>query len=154
MKLFKIKNVKKMMSELLINNGFDEFNLCSFRLLTMVEYNIDGRYNTKWNEYMDTYIRWKDVKQTIYSLIKGSKTPSKLKAVMMASDDVISSEELCELKGEDKLILNIKFENDELSVTTGISMASFSLDNKNGKLWDNKVERLLDELGLEYEELE
>jgi len=154
MKLFKIKNVKKMMSELLINNGFDEFNLCSFRLLTMVEYDIDGRYNTKWNEYMDTYIRWKDVKQTIYSLIKGNKTPSKLKAVMMASDDVISSEELCELKGEDKLILNIKFENDELCVTTGISMASFSLDNKNGKLWDDKVERLLDELGLEYEELE
>ena len=51
--------------------------------------------------------------------------------------------------------LNIKFEKDELSVTTGISMTSFSLDNnRKGKLWDEKVQRILDNLGLEYEELE
>lgn len=145
-----------MMAALLINNGFDDFNLCNFKLSTMVDYDIDGKYNKEWDEYGDTYIRWKDIKQTIYCLIKGSKTPSRLKAVMLASDDMLlPEEELYELKGEDKLVLNIKFEKDELSVTTGISMTSFSLDNnRKGKLWDEKVQRILDNLGLEYEELE
>lgn len=145
-----------MMTELLINNGFDEFSLCSFKLSTMVDYDIDGKYNKEWDEYEDIYIRWKDIKQTIYGLIKGNKTPSKLKVVMLASDDtLLPEEELYELKGEDKLVLNIKFEKDELSVTTGISMTSFSLDNnKKSKLWDTKVQIMLDNLGLEYEELE
>ena len=141
-----------MMAELLINNSFDEFLLNNFKLSTMVDFEIEGMYNKEWGEYSQEYIYWKDIKPTIYGLIKGNKTPLKIKAVMIATDTMlVDNQELMSIKGDDKLLINIKYDNDELSITSAISMASFSLDNTKGKMWDDLVERMLDNKGIEYE---
>ena len=78
-----------MMAELLINNSFDEFLLNNFKLSTMVDFEIEGMYNKEWGEYSQEYIYWKDIKPTIYGLIKGNKTPLKIKAVMIATDTML-----------------------------------------------------------------
>lgn len=143
-----------MMAELLINSSFDDFLLSGFKLSTMIDFEIEGKYNKEWGEYEEEYILWKDIKPTVYGLIKGNKTPLKLKAVMVATDKILAkNEELINIKGEDKYVINIKYEKDELSVTSAISMASFSLDNQKSKLWDGLVERILDNSGIEFEEI-
>ena len=142
------------MADLLINSGFDDFLLNNFKLSTMVDIEIEGKYNKEWCEYEEEYIMWKDIKPTIYGLIKGNKTPLKLKAVMIATDKILANnEELINNKGEDKYIINIKYEKEELSITSAISMASFSLDNAKSKLWDGLVESILENSGIEYEEI-
>lgn len=143
-----------MMAELLINSSFDEFLLSGFKLSTMVDIEIEGKYNKEWGEYEGEYILWKDIKPLVYGLIKGNKTPLKLKAVMVATDKVLANnEELINIKDEDKFVINVKYEKEELSITSAISMSSFSLDNAKSKLWDMQVENILDNSKIEYEEI-
>ncbi len=136
-----------MMSRLLINNMFDDFLLSNLKLTTMVDFEIDGKCNKEWDDFEGEYISWSRIKPIVYGLIKGSKTPSKMKIIMLteeANDDegVIS---------KDKKVINIKYDNDELTITTAISMATFSLDNTKAKEWDNVVEKLLSDNEIEYE---
>lgn len=141
-----------MMAELLINNSFDNFLLSGFKLSTMVDFEIEGKYNKEWGEYQEEYVCWKDIKPIVYGLVKGNKTPLKLKAVMIATTEVLANnEELINFDSGDKFVINIKYEKEELSITSAISMASFSLDNAKSKLWDSLVENILDNSGIEYE---
>ena len=154
MRLFKVKSVKKMMSGLLINNVFDEFLLNSLKLTTMVEYEIDGTYNKLWGDYDNQYIRWKDIKPMVYELIKGNKTPTRIKAIMIAPiNNMLGGIESGLPSEQDGYVLNIKYENDELAITSAVSYKTFSLDRSKEKAWDDKVEKLLINNDIEFETL-
>ena len=49
------------------------------------------------------------------------------------------------------LILNIRFEQGEMSITTGIDYSGFTLDKHAEQLWDSTTGKFLDKKEISYE---
>ncbi len=147
MKAFDILDVKKFMAHLLIKETFDDFYIVSLKVKTFVETDIDGRLNPKWGEGEGQYAYWRMVRKLAYDIIKGNKSPDRIKLVLMSGEDVKNrlmsgNPDTEEADG----IINICFEEDRLSITTGISMKTFepAMSQNFGKNWDMAVEKFMD----------
>lgn len=166
MQSFEIKDVKGFMALLLVRETFDDFYAVSLKVKTFVETDIDGKLNPKWGESEAKYASWGMVRRLAYDIIKGNKSPERIKLVLMAGDAV--KEKLLPETGsavEEKLLqepedeftdvdgmLNISYEEEKLTVTTGISMRTFNpeMSQNFSKKWDAAVESLLDNNELRY----
>ena len=154
MRSFEIKDVKKFMSLLLVKETFDDFCVVSLKIKTFVETDIDGTLNPRWGEGEGRYAGWGMVRKLAYEIIKGSKSPERIKLVLMAGEGV---KERMLPESEDLItdadgMVNICFEEDKLTVTTGISMKTFDPDMSQnfGKKWDAAVEIFLESNELRY----
>lgn len=153
MKNYSIDDIKHFMNELLCNEKYDSFYLHEARIKTALDCYISGKLNKNFfdNAQMEIYdkqeyISWKDIKSTIYDLIKGNRLPISFKIVLMFNNDNI--EKLVEINNipmssDDitALFINIYFENNELVVTTGTSVKIFTLDKSLEHIWDDTVEK-------------
>ena len=114
---------------------------------TKLDYYVNGRLN---REYFDTeeqadlpeYVEWKDIKQIVYSYIKGKRLPIGFKIILMFNRENISR--LLEMnnlpvKTEDvsALFMNVVYEHEALSVTTGTSLKIFTMDKTLEHVWDD-----------------
>ena len=157
MKSLKICEIKNFMSELLVKNTFDDFLLVDLEINTANKYNISGRINKKWytDEELEQltdkeYIKWNNTKEMAYSIIKGNKTPLSMKIVMGISttsiEQFITNNGLTyrteEIGG---MYLNIKYENNELYMVTGVSFKNFNLDKTLENTWDEYIIKFLKE---------
>ena len=75
-----IMNTKNCMSVLLLSNRFDNFSLINGEITTYCTFQIDGTYHPEFypdNEDAspEPYVRWKQVREYCFSLIKGKQTP-------------------------------------------------------------------------------
>lgn len=151
----KILDVKSFMGSLLIQKVFDNFLLSEAEITTFAHFSVEGRINQ--NFYTDEekeelkvgrYVRWSEIKPYVFSLIKGNKLPLYIKIVMLLSEE--NSEKLLlqsgasfhkeEVKG---LFLNIRYEKDNLIITTGTSVGTFTLDKTLEHYWDESVRKFL-----------
>lgn len=152
MKSYPIEDVKTLMNELLVNEKYDSFYMFETRLKVAMDYYINGKIN---KEFFDTedleeeiydYISWKDIKNTVFELIKGKRLPISFKLILMFNRENI--ERLIEMNNipvnpqdVSALFLNIYYENGALTVTTGTSLKVFTLDKTLEHLWDDTVEK-------------
>lgn len=152
MKSYPIEDVKTLMNELLVNEKYDSFYMFETRLKVAMDYYINGKIN---KEFFDTedlkeeiydYISWKDIKNTVFELIKGKRLPISFKLILMFNRENI--ERLIEMNNipvnpqdVSALFLNIYYENGALIVTTGTSLKVFTLDKTLEHLWDDTVEK-------------
>lgn len=151
MKSYQVEDIKTFMNELLINERYDSFYMFETRLKVAMDYYINGKLNKDFFDSDDEnfesnqeYIRWKDIKHTIFELIKGKRLPISFKLILMFNRENI--ERLVEMNNlpvnsQDvgALFLNIYYENEELVVTTGTSLKVFTLDKTLEHLWDETV---------------
>ena len=161
----RILDVKTFMSELLIHDMFDLFLLSELEIITNIKIQVDGHLYKEYysNDEKEALVGrshslWKEVKPTVYSLIKGDKLPLSMKIVLMLPAKSI--EKLLEkssvfLNPSDinGLYLNIKFENNDLIYTTGTSIKVFSLDKSLDQLWDERAKAFMRQKGIAVEEL-
>jgi hypothetical protein len=49
------------------------------------------------------------------------------------------------------LILNIRFEQGEMTITTGVDYLGFTLDKQGEQLWDTTARKFLDKKEIAYE---
>jgi hypothetical protein len=158
MKSFEIDDIKKFMNELLNDAKFDSFYMYEARLKTSLDYFISGKINHEFYDGGDTetegdtvdktqeYVYWKDVKHTLFELIKGKRLPVNFKFILMFNRDNITR--LIEMnnlalapENVGALFYNIYYDDGKLQVTTGSSIRVFSLDKSLDNLWDNTVEK-------------
>lgn len=165
--LCKITDKKVFMAKLLAGETFDSFLLKEASIHSFVPYLIDGHINHAFfsDESEDSvtfttyeYAQWKDIRSICFDLIKGKRTPTKFMFVlylkpeaMMAMFDkagISASESLVQ-----NLILNIRFDQGEMNITTGIDYSGFTLDKSAEQLWDATTLKFLDKKEIAYENI-
>ena len=150
-----IKDIKKFMSDLLIGESFDIFNVKDVDIMTFANYRIDGSVNRQYYTDEDyenlsdkEYVFWKSVKPFVLSVIKGNKLPTYMKLTLLCPankltdfDAYTSNNELA--SAVSRLVINIRFENETLNVVTGVSYKGFTLDKSLENQWDGYIEEFL-----------
>ena len=132
-------NVKVFMQKLLKEEAFDKLEVRNIVLETIVKYEILGNINKDYlqedeNRY---FVKWKELKPYIVSLIKGNIKPKLFKIVFSLDDNTVNS--LCD--NANAMFLNIMYQNDIITGTTGTSQKAFSLDKKEDKILEDIILR-------------
>lgn len=157
-----ITETKAFMSKLLASPVFDTFLLQEASLQTAISYVIDGHINHAFYQSDEEaplagtdFIPYGDVRSTLFSLIKGKRTPLSLQVVLQLSS---SQSAMLFPEGLDAhlikgLLLNIRFDGARAYITSGISYYSFSLDKAPELIWDEALITLLRGAGIAFEQL-
>lgn len=162
-----LTDIKSFMNILLTTNTFDNFLLQEAVIQGNASFVIDGHlqkgfYNEEELETLhltkDNILPFSMLKTNCYDLIKGKKTPSSFKFVFLLSHDNLentlrslsSSYTIQDLSG---VFMNIKYQNQLLTLTTGISYRIFSTDKSLEQEWDRLVMKFLRQHEISYEEL-
>ena len=101
------------------------------------------------------YAQWKDIRPVCFDLIKGKRTPTKFTFVLYLKPEALSAMfEKAGISQQDSLvqnlILNIRFEQGEMSITTGVDYSGFTLDKQAEQLWDSTTRKFLDKKEIAY----
>ena len=163
--LCKIKDKKDFIGKLLAGECFDSFLLKEASIHGFVPFQIDGHINkgffpTDDPEYTDKtayeYAKWKDIRPICFDLIKGKRTPTKFAFVLYLKPEAMHA--MFEKAGisldnslVQNLILNIRFEQGEMSIVTGVDYSGFTLDKQGEQLWDSTTKKFLDKKEIAYE---
>ena len=145
------------MTKLLSGGSFDSFLLEEASLSMQVTWLLDGKVNRgfyskeEWeDESLHPYplIAWSDVRGHLRELIRGKKAPASMSIVLQLRSDrmkkILQDEgypQLVESVGA--MALNIRYDGSEVTLVTGISLKSFSLDKNADRIWDSMMERFL-----------
>lgn len=148
---FKIVDVKDFMNKLLIGEVFDNFLLVSFEISSFAKVTIDGFRNEAWYEDSESpgrYLNWKEIRNKVSLLVKGDRIPLAMKAVFRLSET--NTEKVTAKLGINNavekdygLFFNLKFENNEVNIVTGVSVTDFLISKELGNLWDEDLIKFL-----------
>jgi len=148
---FKIVDVKDFMNKLLIGEVFDNFLLVSFEISSFAKVTIDGVRNEAWyedSEGLGRYLSWKELRNKVSLLVKGHRIPLAMKAVFRLSET--NTEKVAAKLGVNDaaekdygLFFNLKFENNEVNIVTGVSVTDFLISKELGNLWDEDLLKFL-----------
>lgn len=162
-----LTDIKDFMNKLLRSDIFDHFLLQEGRIVSEASYVIDGRinkgfYSTSELEELGiadcAFLPYSMLRTRCFDLIKGKKTPSSFKFILMLSpvnlERTLASIQ-SNFNGNDitGVFLNIRYQNQLLSLTTGISYNVFSTDKTLDNEWDRLVCQFLKQHGIDFEEL-
>lgn len=165
MRAFQIQDVKGFMSHLLLLNTFDRFLLVEASITTFNTFLIDGHLNKDYFSYDEetkkeqaelyVYSFWEQVRPFAFSLIKGKKTPVAMKIIFSLApknvEKLIQQNSLTIKASEvGGLFLNVRYDGQKLTVTTGTSLKVFSLDKTLEQLWDELVGAFLKKHGIAF----
>ena len=92
MKSFSIEDIKTFMNDLLVNERYDSFYLFEARIKTGLDYYIRGKINKEFFDYdikdsLEEYELWGNVKETVFSLMKGKRLPVSFKIILMFNNE-------------------------------------------------------------------
>lgn len=155
MTAFSIPDVKEFMNIFLRTDTFDSFLLREGSITTFMTYLLEGRSNADFFSPEDEpyplmnqeeYVPFSLARPICFDIIKGKRTPSAFKFVFQLSSEnqrrtvaSISSSFLPEeVSG---MYLNLKYQNQKLTCTTGVSCHIFSMDKSLEHAWDDMVKR-------------
>ena len=90
-------NVKECMAQLLLSNTFDSFLFLEGEIVTYATFSIDGRFHPEFfssedlpeHEEIPEYSSWKNIREFCFSLIKGRRTPLRMKLIFSLSPNNI-----------------------------------------------------------------
>lgn len=141
MQAIEILDVRAFMQLLFQTDTFNEYELVSADLKTELGYSIDGHINRDYYEDESenlpltghTFLPWSIAKDKIFQLIRGKKTPSRLKIILRVNPEQLHSMLTYENSSLnpndiDGVFLNILFQEQKLNVICGVSYKIFTLD--------------------------
>ncbi len=154
MQLLQIDPVRQFMALLLTSDMFDHFELTEASITTFITTTLDGSLHA---EYFDTddaqnnahtgYVLWRDCKSVVHALIKGHRSPLRMHIVLRLAEPNV--QKLLTQSGLDLttqqiagLYLNIRFDQNKLTCTTGTALNFFTLDKSLEHVWDEMIEKL------------
>lgn len=165
MTVLSILDIKEFMNTLLRTEVFDSFLLSECSLTTCVTYHLDGHVNTDFFSPDDEayslavpeqYIPFSLVRPACFDLIKGKRTPSSFRFVFQLSQEnqrrtILSIDSSFSPEDISGMYLNLKFQEQKLTCTTGVSYRIFSMDKSFEHLWDDMVKRFFQKHQIAYE---
>ena len=162
-----LTDIKDFMNKLLRSEIFDHFLLQEAVITTAATYTINGQLTKGF--YSDEELRelelegcrflpFSSLRANCFNLIKGKKTPSAFRFVFLLSpknmektiSSVGSSYHTSDVTG---MYINIKYQNQLLSLTTGIAYNIFSTDKTLENEWDKMVMKFLKQHQIDFEEI-
>ena len=163
MTALQITDLKKFTSLLFTEDTFDKFLLHDACFVTAFTTNIEGKKNPEFfteeereNELKIPYMTWADLRPFCLKLISGKRLPLGFKIVLLTAPD--NTEVMKEKAGFNdcevtSMSMNISYQNNVLTLTTGISYAGFTMDKSLDKYWDQTIVRFLNRKEVPFEEL-
>lgn len=162
-----LTDIKDFMNKLLKSETFDHFLLQEASITSTASYIIEGKINKSFfsSEEQEElgikdqmFLPFSMLKNQCFDLIKGKKTPTSFKFVFLLSPDNLektltsigSTFSPNDISG---VFLNIKYQNQLLTLTTGISYRIFSIDKTLENDWDRLVQKFLTQHQISFETL-
>ena len=162
-----LTNIKDFMNKLLRSEVFDHFLLQEGVITTGATYSINGQitkgfYSEEEMEELHLegcrFLPFSMLRTNCFDIIKGKKTPSAFRFVFLLSPknmektiaSVGSSYNASDVTG---MYINLKYQNQLLSLTTGIAYNIFSTDKTLESEWDKMVMKFLKQHEIEFEEI-
>lgn len=162
MTALQIKITKNFMNALLVSEQFDSFLVEEASITTFNTFHIDGRivrdfFDKNEHSELPAFSSWKEIRPICFQLIKGKKTPVSLHIVLQAPPSLIqqlAASDECEVASNliRSLILNIRYDNGQVTCITGSSFTTFIMDKSIDKLWDAYIRKLFSVMQLDFEE--
>ena len=157
MRAFKITETGNFMTKLLSGGSFDSFLLEEASLSMQVTWLLDGKINRGFYSSEDwedqtlhpyPLIAWPEIRGHLRELIRGKKAPSSLSIVLQLRPDycekLLDSHGFPQLKAfVGAMVLNIRYDGNEVTLVTGIALKSFTLDKNADRIWDETMEKFL-----------
>ena len=163
----RLTDVKDFMNKFLRSETFDHFLLQEGVITSGASYVIDGHIHSDFytSEEMEEleiadcdFLPYGLLRGNCFDLIKGKKAPSSFKFVLMLSPE--NQKRTMERIGSSytpadisAMSMNIKFQNQMLTLTTGISYRIFSTDKTLEPEWDKFVRQFLSQHDISFEVL-
>lgn len=150
---FEIEDIKDFMNRLFKEALFDDFEVISVEVSQGIHVQIDGSlqmdfFEPEEIEQFDTqrYIKWEDLKMTVFHVIKGSRAPSSMKIILTLARKnklnlFIKSNSPFEPDDIHGFYINVLFEPNQLKVVTGTNYKLFSLDKSIENYFDDSILR-------------
>lgn len=142
----KPEELKVLMSQLLVGELFDAWEVVEAKAETFFEIAVNGRMKKGFFDEPEAvqreFVLWKDVKDFFYRMVKGKRLPGMLRIVLRAG-----AEQETEVKQKQGIreegisfLLNIRFENGACQLVSGVSHTQFSLDKSADIAWDTELQ--------------
>ena len=159
MRSFEITEVKPFMSALLTGQVFDNFAVSELKMNNAGGWVLDGRRNAEFYDEGEfealpekEYLLWSEVKQIVFTLVKGSKLPLSMQITFKMNaanteSTVRNSGTGIPLENVGGIFLNIRYDREQLQVVSGTSLKSFSMDRSLENAWDDYAEKFLKKNG-------
>ena len=162
-----LTDIKDFMNKLLRSEVFDHFLLQEAIITSCATYTINGQITKGFYSEEELaelhledcrFLPFSMLKGNCFDLIKGKKTPSAFRFVFLLSPSnmektiasVGSSYQPSDVTG---MYINLKYQNQLLSLTTGIAYNVFSTDKTLESEWDKMVIKFLKQHEIAYEEI-
>jgi len=148
-----IEDIKKLTDLLFVQETFDRFLMREAHFVTGVTVDLDGQLN---QDFFDTdelsalpdpnTATWGSMKKLCFQIIKGKKLPKRFQIVLkLAETDIPSwlAKNGLNLASETVrgLFLTFRYENQQLTCTSGTALSVFSLDKSLDQAWDRQLVR-------------
>lgn len=160
----KLKSTKEFMQKFLMTEAFADFLLIEAEIDTFVSYTIDGRikkefYSKEEQEMQNLpeYAPWESMRPQVVQSVKGKRTPLFMKLVLALSPErakVCFREDGQASDSESfvrYMLCTVKYENNVITLTGGVSYQEFTMDKSPEKCWDRVFCGMIDGMGLAYE---
>lgn len=162
-----LTDIKDFMNKLLRTEVFDHFLLQEAMITSSATYAINGQITKGFYSEEEItelhlegfrFLPFSMLKTNCFDLIKGKKTPSAFRFVFLLSPKnmkktlsaVGSSYTPADVTG---MYINVKYQNQLLSLTTGIAYNTFSTDKTLEQEWDKMVMKFLKQHEISFEEI-
>jgi len=128
--------VKPFMGQILRENIFDAFEVRSIDISVATRINIDGLLEAEPEEGQKAgFITWEAIRPLVLGIIKANPKPLYVRIVFS-----YKAAQACEIHANAAaLFLNMAYENDMVTFTTGVSQREFALDKSLDANWDEWV---------------
>ena len=162
-----LPEVKIFMNKLLCSEIFDNFLLQEAVIQNSISYQIQGTLHPDFYSAEEleaehltglSFIPYGKVRSQCFNLIKGKRTPTFFKFVLLLSPANLQNtlqQTHSSFTAQDisAVFLNLKFQNNKLLLTTGISYRTFSTDKSFEQEWDILIKKFLKNHEIIFEEL-
>lgn len=154
MRSYDIDSIKAFTTHLFAKETFDGYLVTEASFSTLVDFSIDGHINADFPdeeeknlpEYREGIVFWKKLRPFCFEIVKGKRVPLRFKLVFKMPPEFVLrflqeaslSYDAAQIGG---LFLNVVFQDGKLSVTTGTSLKTFSMDKSLEHAWDEWAER-------------
>ena len=159
-----IEDTRKLTEQLFIGEAFDRFLVREAHFVTGITVDLDGTLNTDFYDSDEvaalpdqTTAAWKSMKALCFQIIKGKKLPKKFQVVLKLSPSDISgwlSKNGLNYTPETVkgLFFTIRYENQQLSCTSGTALTVFTMDKSLEQAWDRQMMRFFKTIEVAYRE--
>ena len=143
--------VKPFMGQILRDDIFDAFEVRSIDISVATRINIDGLLEAEPEEgKKPDFVTWEAIRPLVMGIIKAGQRPKYVKIVFS-----YKAAQACEIHANAAaLFLNMAYENDTVTFTTGVSQREFALDKSLDANWDEWVRGFFAKVGLQVTDRE